>query len=202
MRPLLASLVDSLYGRRKSCQGISVGRYRSAGRRAANDHCPARFHRGDDLPVPRGIIGASIAAPGEQLEGLSVDIEGGVLAVGSLLDIWLYCVLGNSATISQTVLWLSRACFLVPMAFGWICGHFFWPRGGEIPWIIREALWSSCCFLVALWLAFALMADDGSAGTATAIYGLLSDHSTVPFAYGYICGHFLTPQTDIKRKVP
>ncbi len=125
---------------------------------------------------------------------------GGVLAVGSLLDIWLYYALGNPATISQVVLWLSRGCFLVPMAFGWICGHFFWPRGGEIHRIIREALWASCCFLVALWIAFALITDDGSAAAAKALYGFLSDHSTVPFVYGFICGHFLTPQTDTKRK--
>lgn len=117
---------------------------------------------------------------------------GGVLLAGSLLDIWLYYRLGNGATISQTVLWLSRRAPVVPMTFGWICGHFFWPKPtgatlGPLAW-----RWQACAVVVASMLI-------AGGPPETPLSEFLRECSVVPFAIGFLFGRFLTPQTDIKR---
>jgi len=120
----------------------------------------------------------------------------GVLFVGSLLDAWLYYHLGNDSTISQTVLWLSRECFLVPMAIGWLVGHLLWPRSPGRPW------YAYVTARVAVFLAIASVASSLAStafGEPWWIDEFLRDYSLAPFAAGIIFGHILTPQTDIKR---
>lgn len=116
---------------------------------------------------------------------------GGVLAVGSLLDIWLYCNLGNDSTISQAILWLSRKAPVVPMTFGWICGHFFWPGAKAGPLDALAWRWQPIAASVA-----AMIAAGWPNGTEVSDF--LRSCSIAPFAIGFLCGHFLTPQTDIK----
>ncbi len=116
----------------------------------------------------------------------------GVLFVGSLLDVWLYYRLGNGATISQAVLWLSRKAPAVPMTFGWICGHFFWPNPaganpGPLAWE-----WRICAVAVVSMLV-------AGGPPETPLSDFLRECSVVPFSIGFLCGHILTPQTDIKR---
>lgn len=121
---------------------------------------------------------------------------GGVLAVGILLDIWLYGDLGNPSTISQTILWLSRECFLVPMGFGWLCGHFFWPRPDNVP----PASWFDYLLgaaVVVIWTICYTKGDPES----DPIIRILSDHSLIPFGFGVMFGHAFTAQTNIKRRI-
>lgn len=115
----------------------------------------------------------------------------GVLAVGVALDVWLYYGLGNAATISQTVLWLSRECFLVPMLFGWLMGHLFWPK----PIGSLQRMPQSCatgCLVASIFVAFYFLASDDS-------QRFLADHSLIPFAAGILFGRLFTPQTNIQR---
>lgn len=112
----------------------------------------------------------------------------GVVVVGSMLDVWLYLKLGNESTISQTLLWLARLEPIVPMAFGWLCGHFFWPKSPTDKPNTFEWQPVHCVAAVAgLWVL-------------CYVSGLVADymrtHPTIPFLYGYLCGRLLTPQTD------
>lgn len=121
----------------------------------------------------------------------------GVLFVGSLLDAWLYYHLGNDSTISQTVLWLSRECFLVPVALGWLVGHLLWPRSPSQPLWVSRAACIAIGWIVALW---AVSAVSTLHHEPALIDRMLQDYSLAPFAAGIVLGHILTPQTDIKRE--
>lgn len=116
----------------------------------------------------------------------------GVLIIGAMLDAWLYYHCGNVATISQTVLWLSRMAPVVPMAFGWMCGHFFWPRPSRTTLAPLAWKWQACAAAV-----MSMLVAGGP--PETPLSDFLREYSVVPFAIGFLCGHVLTPQTDIKR---
>lgn len=60
-----------------------------------------------------------------KLAGIIVSVL--VLLVG-VADIFLFAILGPKATISHYVLGLSEVTPTVPLFFGYILGHLFWPQ--------------------------------------------------------------------------
>ena len=50
-----------------------------------------------------------------------------ILALG-VVDGWLYWLYGDSATISRGLLDLSYQYPVIPLMFGVLAGHLFWPQ--------------------------------------------------------------------------